>query len=239
MSNVSFQIPDPIDHNYENGSSALIVDIRGSSTLVRDKSYSKQGQVYNEAIKEHTDFMMKLFKCVFDCIASFSLGDDFSFNHTGDGCLCVFWNSTKPFTHPLTCMKVACVIHQHLSIDKYVKRNNIRFGIGLHTGGCLVYRTTVPIKRDFVFGIVANTVARVESFTKNLKDANKHKLDDPRLLLTGNFKEHLKPLLKNGAKKHIVRVSPYRFHLNDGKDVGHFLYTIQAHEIERYARTVA
>jgi hypothetical protein len=226
-----FEIPDPIDLNYENGSSALIVDIRGSSELVRRKSYSDSIDNYNKALKEHTGFMMQLFKCVFDCIESLSLGDHFSFNDTGDGCLCVFWNTN----HPLTCMKVASVIHKHLSMNEYVKKNNIRFGIGLHTGGCLIYRASVPIKRDFVFGIAANTAARVEKFTKNLKDAGRNQQDDPRLVSTGNFKEYLEPLLKDEEKKQIVPISQYRLYLNDGKDTGHLLYTMPLHDIEGYA----
>jgi len=227
---MSFKIPEPIERNYEDGSSAVIVDIRGSSEIVRKKSYSELSANYNKALKEHTGFMMQLFKCVFDSIETFSLGNDFSFNDTGDGCLCVFWNTN----HPLTCMKVASVIHKHLSMDEYVKKNNIRFGIGLHTGGCLIYRTSVPIKRDFVFGIVANTAARVEKFTKNLRDSRKNQQDDPRLVFTGNFKKYLEPLLKDEDKKEIVPISKYRLYLNDGKNVGHLLYTMPPRHIERY-----
>jgi hypothetical protein len=228
---MSFEIPKPIEQNYENGSSAVIVDIRDSPEIVRKKSYSKLSGEYNKALKEHTGFMMQLFKCVFDYIESLSLGDNFSFNDTGDGCLCVFWNTN----HPLTCMKVASVIHNHLSMDEYVKKNNIRFGIGLHTGGCLIYRTSVPIKRDFVFGIVANTAARVEKFTKNLKDGRKNQQDDPRLVFTGNFKKYLKPLLKDEDKKQILPISKYRLYINDGRNEGHFLYTMPVRHIECYA----
>lgn len=227
---MSFDIPNPIERNYENGSSALIVDIRGSSELVRRKSYSDSIELYNKALKEHTGFMMQLFKCIFDYIELLSLGDQFSFNDTGDGCLCVFWNTN----HPLNCMKVASVIHKYLSMNEYVKKNNIRFGIGLHTGGCLIYRTSVPIKKDFVFGIVANTAARVEKFTKNLKDARKNQQDDPRLVFTGNFKKYLEPFLKDEEKKQIVLISNYRLYLNDGKDVGHHLYTMSQHDIEHF-----
>jgi len=227
---MSFEIPKPINRNFENGASAVIVDIRDSSELVRKKSYSGSVESYNKALKEHTGFMMQLFKCVFDCIESLSLGDCFSFNDTGDGCLCVFWDTH----HPLTCMKVASVIHKHLSKDEYTKKNDIGFGIGLHTGGCLIYRTSVP-KRDFVFGIVANTAARVEKFTKNIKDAGKNRQDDPRLVFTGNFKEYLEQLLKDEEKKQIIRISDYRLYLNDGKDDGHLLYTLSVDAIEHYA----
>jgi len=171
---MSFEIPRPIELNYENGSSAVIVDIRGSSELVRKRSYSESLDEYNKALLEHTDFMMRLFKRIFERIESLSLGNYFAFNDTGDGCLCVFWDTN----HPLTCLKVGAAINEHLLEDQYVKENNIRFGIGLHTGGSLVYRTSAP-RRDFVFGIVANTVARVEKFTKNLKDAEKGGREDP------------------------------------------------------------
>ncbi len=220
---MSFDIPDPINRNYEDGASALIVDIRGSSEIVREKSYSNSIETHdNEALTEHTEFMMQLFRCVFEYIESLRLGDCFAFNDTGDGCLCVFWNDK----HPLTCIRVASAIHKHLSLNEYVERNNIRFGIGCHTGGCVVYRTSSSIKKDFVFGIVANTAARVETFTKSLRDAKNNPQDDPRLLFTGNFKQHLEPLLERDEKKRIAPISNNRFNLNDGKDEGHFLYTI-------------
>jgi len=227
---MSFNIPDPIDQNYENGSSAVIVDMRGSSEIVRKKSYSESTNNYNKALLEHTGFMMRLFKCVFARIESLSIGDCFSFNDTGDGCLCVFWNND----HPLTCLKVASAINKHLLTDEYAKKNDIGFGIGLHTGGSLIYRTSAP-KRDFVFGIVANTAARVEKFTKNLKDSKKNRQDDPRLVFTGNFKIHLEDLLTVKEKKQIAPISDYRLYLNDGKDEGHFLYTFPPDHVERYA----
>jgi hypothetical protein len=225
-----FKIPTPIDRNYENGSSAFIVDIRGSSELVRKKSYSESIEEYNQALEEHTKFMMQLFKCVFDFIESMSLHDCFSFNDTGDGCLCVFWDEN----HPLTCLKVASVINEHLLKDEYAKQNKIGFGIGLHTGGCLIYRIS-RLKKDFVFGIVANTAARVEKFTKNLKKANKKHKNDPRLVFTGNFKKHLVSLLNEKQKKQITPISKYRLFLNDGKNEGHLLYTLPPDAIERYA----
>jgi len=227
---MSFEIPDPIDLNYPSGSSAVIVDIRDSSELVRGKSYSDSPENYNKALKEHTGFMMQLFKCVFDYVESLSQGDSFAFNDTGDGCLCVFWDQH----HPLTCLKVACVMHEHLCKARYVKENNIRFGIGLHTGGCLIYRTSAP-KGDFVFGIVANTAARVEKFTKTLRDVEKNPQNDPRLVFTGNFKRFLEKLLDDGEKEQIIRISGYRLYLDDGRDEGHFLYTLPPEAIEACA----
>lgn len=227
---MSFIIPDPINQNYEDGSSAVIVDIRGSSELVRKKSYSESIDEYNKALEEHTTFMMQLFKCVFDFIEPMSLGDCYSFNDTGDGCLCVFWDKD----HPLTCLKVGSVINKHLLKDEYAKKNDIGFGIGLHTGGCLIYRIS-PLKRDFVFGIVANTAARVEKFTKNLKISKKIHHNDPQLVFTGNFKKNLVSLLDDKQKKQIAPISEYRLFLNDGKNEGHLLYTLPQDAIERFA----
>lgn len=226
-----FAIPKPIEQNYENGASAVIIDIRGSSELVREKSYSDSIENYNKALKEHTGFMMNLFKTVFDYISLLQVGDNYSFNDTGDGCLCVFWDEH----HPLTCIKIASAIYLHLLSDKYAKKNDIGFGIGLHTGGCLIYRSSVP-KRDFVFGIVANTAARVETFTKNLKIAVKKWEDVPRLVFTGNFKDCLEELLNDEDKKRIVRISDYRIFLNDGKDNGHVLYTLATEDIKYFGK---
>ncbi len=228
---MSFEIPEPIELNYENGSSAFVVDIRGSSQIVRELSYSVSIADYNAALLEHTNFMMRLFKCIFERIEPLPLDNCFSFNDTGDGCLCVFWDND----HPLTCLRVAAAIHEYLLKDSYAKENKIRFGIGLHTGGSLVYRTSSP-KRDYVFGIVANTAARVEKFTKNLKDAEKGRQNDPRLIFTGNFKHHLQKLLTDEEKKKVVPISEFRLSINDGKNDGHFLYTLPPDEIAGYAK---
>lgn len=103
--------------------------------------------------------------------------------------------------HPLTCLKVASMMYEHLSKKaRYVKDNNIRFGVGLHTLGCLICKASAP-KGDFVFGIVANTAARVEKFTKNLRDVEKNPQNDPRLVFTGNFKGSLERPLKGRKRK--------------------------------------
>ena len=229
MKPMKLPIPDPYDMNLEKASSALIVDIRDSTRIIRQKSFSSSSTVDNEAIKEHTESMMRLFKCVNEYIGTLELNDRFAFNDTGDGCLCVFWNHT----HPLTCLQVALTINNHLSRDCYVTTNKIRFGIGCHTGGCLVYRMPPPIGRDFVFGIVANTAARVEKFTKLVKDSSKHPQDDPRLVFTGNFKECLEPWLDLDERQQILRISNYRIDVNDGKEEGHFLYTLKKCGMEK------
>jgi hypothetical protein len=232
---MDFKIPDPINRNCENGASALIVDIRGSAELVRTKSYSDSTENYNEALKQHTGFMLEMFKLLFARISSLSLGDEFSFNDTGDGCLCVFWNEK----HSLTCIKIASVIHQHLLSQEYLHRNKVEFGIGLHTGGCLIYRMALPIRRDFVFGIVPNTAARVEKFTKNLRDSEKKAENNPRMLFTGNFKDNLLRCLTKELRPNITReivpVSTFRLSINDGKTEGHILYTISSNLIKEFA----
>lgn len=126
------------------------------------------------------------------------------------------------------------MINKHLLKDEYAKKNDIGFGIGLHTGGCLIYRIS-PLKRDFVFGIVANTAARVEKFTKNLKISKKIHQNDPQLVFTGNFKKNLVSLLDDKQKKQIAPISEYRLFLNDGKNEGHLLYTLPQDAIERFA----
>src|SRR5882724_2129973 len=63
---------------------------------------------------------------------------------------------------------------------------NLGFGIGLHTGGSLVYNNE-KVGRNFVFGIVLNTASRVESYTKQFTELS--------LLFTHNFISILKSKL--------------------------------------------
>lgn len=57
----------------------------------------------------------------------------------------------------------------------------------------------------------------------------------PRLVFTGNFKLHLQKLLNDEDKKRMIRISDFRLFINDGKDEGHFLFTLPPEEIARYA----
>jgi class 3 adenylate cyclase len=161
----------------------------------------------------------------------------FYYNDTGDGHLCLFWDKT----HAWTALKIACSLAVFLDTElKKYRLSDLKkwseeigndldlgFGIGLHTGGSLVYNNK-KVGRDFVFGIVLNTASRVESYTKQFTELS--------LVFTHNFylylvkqvnykskkeKEHYNFLVKN-----ISPVTNYNVDIKDSKSRGHLLYTI-------------
>ena len=108
-------------------------------------------------------------------------------------------------------------------LDLTIDGKKIGFGIGIHSGGCLVYRAFKDgMYRDFIYGIVANSAARLESYTKQLAHTP--------LLLSGNFKDVLKNEDHDKFSKienSILSISKKRFLIHDEKPNGHKLYTIK------------
>ena len=99
------------------------------------------------------------------------------------------------------------------------------------------------IYKNFIFGIVANTVARLESFTKNYIDF--------KFLVTGNYKktylEQAKGLKQaenkdiiNLFKRPYVRKSLGRVNIKDGKEnsnighKGHIVYVLSTDFIAKF-----
>jgi hypothetical protein len=114
---------------------------------------------------------------------------DFAVSDTGDGLISLFWDET----HAWRALKIAVAIRELLnkSTNRYnrfikndLQREDITFGFGLalHSGGSIICRYS-DIHRDFMYGVVLNTTARLESFTKTFADCN--------LLLSGHFKDVL------------------------------------------------
>jgi class 3 adenylate cyclase len=176
----------------------------------------------NEQVKKDLDLLDK---------------EKFYYNDTGDGHLCLFWDKT----HAWTALHAACSLSDfleselkkyHLSYLKTWSKEtgqelNLDFGIGLHTGGSLVYNNE-KVGRNFVFGIVLNTASRVESYTKQFTGLS--------LLFTHNFYLYLKKQIayipikerKNykALLKKISSVTSYKVDIKDSKSRGHLLYTI-------------
>ena len=114
---------------------------------------------------------------------------------------------------------------------------DLDFGIGLHTGGSLVYNNE-KVGRNFVFGIVLNTASRVESYTKQFTELS--------LLFTHNFYLHLvkqvayKPEKEkrhyDRLAKNISAVTNYTVDIKDSKSRGHLLYTINPEKWELFGK---
>lgn len=214
----------------ETGSSAFLLDLRNSTRTTREISWDGR-------LEQHFNFMLDLNHYLFSILNKHCELKDYAMNDTGDGFLCVFWDSE----HPKTCLLVAAEIRNYLikELDEHNKKlsaeNELDFGIGVHSGGCTVKRLILSdkkgefLRRDYIFGIVANTSARLESFTK--KD-RKHKF-----LISGNFKKNLLGKFKEdkakipqlravfGNEKLVEDLG--RHDINDGKKKGHKIYALK------------
>jgi hypothetical protein len=214
-----------IYRNYENGASAFLFDMRNSTRLIRFLSYRTDNKGFSQPLVDHTTLMTNIKDFIRDRIGAFGIGDQYSLNDTGDGHLCVFWDPV----HSITCLKVALPLYIYLEStlnsynktlkEKYKYSLSVDFGIGIHCGGCVVYRS----QKDYIYGIVVNTAARIESQTKQP--------NSPKLLLSGNFKTFFKEQLPESKKKLISsfkRIQQNRIDVRDEKNKGHFCYKIES-----------
>ena len=235
MNNFHFK---PIYCQDEFGSSAFLFDLRNSTTIIRKISWDKR-------LPQHIKFMMKLHKKVYKTLYNNCDPNKFAMNDTGDGYLCVFWDKL----HALTCLDMA------LKIEEFLKKNlpmhnkvlklkgdspKFDYGISIHSGGSTINRTIYTkdiktIQKDFIFGIVANTVARLESFTK-------HNFEY-KFLVTGNYKDNYLQQastknLKNlfGDNKNYVHRFPGRININDGKRNGHIVCALGADFVAKFKK---
>jgi len=202
-------------------SSAVAFDLRNSTKVVRALSL----QADRKKLRKHTDFMIELNKIVFQREA-YDRRKSYAVNDTGDGFVFVSWAER----HAVECLKLAVALSDHM--DTMLVNHNrdlglseelsLDYGIGLHSAGSLIYRCE-KIRRDFIYGIVINTAARLESFTKNFVDT--------KILLTGYFRQALGTQLPRGQlekwKCFIKLVTKYRVDIRDENSKGHTLFTVE------------
>lgn len=227
-------IEKTIHKQAEQGASAFQFDLRNSTKITRSISYDQR-------LTDHVEYIKKLHRFVYSTIyGGLSSGSDkneFAINDTGDGYLCVFWNKI----HAITCMQYAIKILRYLSSTLPThneKLGNIAsklsFGFAAHTGGVTVERIGYNdrggkmIHKDFILGILPNTVSRIESLNKVFVGTN--------FIVSGNYKScFVKQAhnIGNTALEKIFNVdcgfaskSPCRVNANDGKSDGHHIYTL-------------
>lgn len=226
------------DNYKENLSSCYFLDLRNSTYITREISLSgdRKSRHNTERLKKHAEFLMSINEHVKKELDQID-NKKFYYNDTGDGHLCLFWDKT----HAWTALHVACslavflekeLIKYHLNYLKTWSEEighdlSLGFGIGLHTGGSLVYNNE-KVGRNFVFGIVLNTASRVESYTKQFTELS--------LLFTHHFYIYLKkqidhiPIKKrkdyDSLLKNISPVTSYNVDIKDSKSRGYLLYTI-------------
>ncbi len=216
----------------DDKSTAFIFDLRNSTNVTRKISW-------NERLVKHIDFMMDMHKYIYKKLYGNCDPTKFAMNDTGDGYICLFWDSS----HALTCLKMA--IHVKDFLDKKLPLHNknlglkelslkLDYGFAIHSGGSTIKRTAfrdddLQVSKDFIFGIVVNSVSRLESFTKTYVDYN--------FLVTGNYKDvfnqqakkikEIKSLFADGSRYY--RKSLGRVDIKDGKrtpNKGHNIYAL-------------
>jgi hypothetical protein len=229
-----------LTNNYNSKqSSCYFLDIRNSTNIIRTISLDKDKTLSNteRRINAHSEFMLDIHKFLRSSLEKQGI-TDFYFSNTGDGHTCLLWNKT----HAWTILHLACAMTMFLEsrIEQYktahlnewsatygTKNMSIGFGIGMHTGGSVITHQTV-VNNLFAYGVVLNSAARTEAFTKNFPTIP--------LLFTGNLKAFLKkqfPLLTAPKKPSwadyeslISAVTNFPVDIRDSKPSGHRLYTI-------------
>lgn len=168
---------------FETSASALVLDLRGSTELVVKAKN-------NGILKQHVEFMLNTQKILLDAIFELGDKDKFYYNDTGDGFLCVFWDDN----HAITNLKVGLFISHYLELatTTFLKKfkniygvSEFKFGLGFHTGTCFVgsfiHDDPNRFSRKYIYGTLANSTARLESFSKNYIYDN--------ILLTAHFRD--------------------------------------------------
>ena len=229
-----------IANNYTNKqSSCYFLDMRNSTYITRVISISRESEknvVSTQRLKDHSMFMMDIHKQLHYLLLKKDLLKLSHHNNTGDGHMCLLWDNR----HAWSVLNIVCSMAQFLqkkvslynstTLMEWSKAINqplkLDFGIGIHSGGSLVYENDV-FDGNFAYGIVLNSASRVEAFTKNFVNIP--------ILLTNNCLD----LLEKQHKKYnvsgkdwsfyrdkIKQVTFHRVDIKDNKNRGHELYTI-------------
>ena len=219
-------------YNQDNDrSTAFVFDLRNSTNVTRTISWDPR-------LEKHINFMMDMNKHIYNELYNNYDPNKFALNDTGDGYIFVFWDDY----HALTCLKMAINVKNYL--DKKLPEHNkslmlndplllLDYGIAIHSGASTVKRTSfnkngLQISKDFIFGIVVNSVSRLESFTKTYINYN--------VLVTGNYKDVFIQQAKSEQIKKLfdensiyVKKSLDRVNIKDGKKrphKGHNIYAL-------------
>lgn len=234
-----------IDNYGGKQSSCYFLDLRNSTKVIRQISLLSGGKdtEATEKLKKHTGFMMDINKEVCRYLRK-SVKNDYFYNDTGDGHLCLFWDEA----HAWSCLKMACHMYDYLykklelhNKDIGSSELKIGFGFGMHTGGSLIYKEK-ELERDYAYGIVINSAARIESFNKNF-------IESTNFLFSHNFKDFLeKQFTKievagcndfNAVNKKINSVTKFNVDIRDAKETGHKLYTLNEDSIKFFAENIS
>ena len=224
-------------------SSCYFLDLRNSTRIIRELSL-EDGTSTRETrknLKKHAEFMIDIHRQLenkLNCMSANNKKLEYFFNDTGDGHMCLFWDEA----HAWRALDLACHIYVYLHSNKKLEKHNewikkvlkkgelqLGFGIGLHTGGSVVYEKKA-FGRDYAFGIAINSAARMESFTKLFKKL--------KFLFSGYLCNFLKKQFANITinnvtnfddllNKQLVLVVEQKADIKDERPSGHKLWTIK------------
>lgn len=219
-------------------SSCYTLDIRNSTSIIRSITYGGKG-IHKDKTRLviHAELMMRIHEFLFTKLKKLDI-KDYYFDNTGDGHMCLLWDNTHAWTMLDIVCSISIFIKKELKeykskyLDRWSKEIekplSTGFGIGIHSAGSLVYEHE-SIGRQFGYGTVLNSSARVESFTKNFSNVG--------LLFTGNFKSFLSKQIKlldaerqQKIKDYlgkITAVTKFQSDVKDSRGKGHLLYTIK------------
>lgn len=191
--------------------------------------------VESDNLNMHVNLMLNINKKILSSMHNLGVEDEFAFNDTGDGCLCVFWDKH----HAVTSLKIAIDVYQYLQqiiesegeeYTKKIKMDTLSFGMGLHSANCSIGNITLKddvnhIVRNYIYGTVANSVARLEGFTKNYIHDN--------FLMSADFKEEaINQYDKNRTEGQTLRSYLKdlsclgEVDLKDHKEGGHWIFSL-------------
>ncbi len=208
-------------------SSAFVLDMRGSTKIVRILS-----KVDKTKLKKYTDFLMELKLIMFEEL-TINKNIEISFNDTGDGFMCLLWHPR----HALSALRIASGIDKFLidnlgDLEKEIETSSdfpkLSHGIGLHSGSSVIYRIQKNSQsRDFAYGLVINTAARIESFTKVFINNSFLASGYFVKILRNQFKKYCRGDFDTWANRHLEKVVKRKIDINDAKEEGHILYSIK------------
>ncbi len=218
---------NPIEYIGPKTSSAFVLDMRGSTKIIRRLTQSDKTR-----LKKYTDFLMDLKEILFKELSD-NRAIEMTINDTGDGFMCVIWNKK----HALRALKMASAIDKYLidnlpDIEKEIKIDTdfpeLEHGIGLHSGSSAIYRYNQnKLSRDFAYGLVINTAARIESLTKVFIDTSFLASGYFIKIFKGQFKNHCVGNFDKWASQYFKKVVTNKIDIRDSKEKGHILYTLK------------
>ncbi|GAB4241250.1 MAG: adenylate/guanylate cyclase domain-containing protein [Ekhidna sp.] len=195
---VSIQTQDERDQIEELFSQQVSKQVADALRSVRDYSEKMEASVMFLDIRDFTQrvqflspedvnrFQNKFFGPIIDCV---NANNGLVNQIMGDGLMATFASSEKA-SHEEHALQAANEILAHIEKVNHSDKNNIKVGIGIHSGEIIAGNIGTKDRKQFsISGIPVITAARLEQITKE---------HDTSLLVSKEFYEKVSHLAKNG-----------------------------------------